>query len=133
MSREPDLAKREVWRRRLVAFDRGRSTVAAFCDRVGVSVATFYQWRRKLTHTGLSGSGAEERAAAKSAAQPGPPRPASASLNFLPVEIVGSGNGAIVEVQFSCGTRVLVPSHDHGALRLVLETLASERRGEPAC
>ena len=45
MSRGLDLARRELWRRRLREFDRGTATVAEFCRRVGVSDAAFYQWR----------------------------------------------------------------------------------------
>jgi hypothetical protein len=41
MSRGPDLARRELWRRRLRDFDRGSATVAAFCRREGVSDAAF--------------------------------------------------------------------------------------------
>ena len=48
MGRGPDLERREIWRRRLREFDRGSVTVAGFCQRIGVSVATFYQWRRKM-------------------------------------------------------------------------------------
>jgi hypothetical protein len=48
MSRGLDVVKREAWRRRLRAFDRGTATVEEFCWREGVSVAAFYQWRRKL-------------------------------------------------------------------------------------
>lgn len=113
MSRGPDLARRELWRRRLREFGRNTATVADFCDRAGVSTAAFYQWRRKLadatTPEGLA-----------------KPSPAAASLNFLPVEIIGSRNG-VVKVLLPNGIRVLVPSRDYEAIRTVLKTLASEQ------
>ena len=36
------------WRELLLEFDSSDSTVAQFCDSVGVSVQTFYKWRKKL-------------------------------------------------------------------------------------
>jgi putative transposase len=42
-------AQRETaWRERLARFAGGRQTVAAFCRREAVSVATFYHWRARL-------------------------------------------------------------------------------------
>lgn len=77
MSRGPDLARREVWRRRLRDFDRGRATVAEFCRREGVSDAAFYQWRRKLASPAAQPSTAVTAAEKVSA------------LSFLPIEITG--------------------------------------------
>jgi transposase-like protein len=108
MSREPDLAKRAAWRLRLREFDRGNATVAEFCRRTGVSVATFYQWRRKL-----------EPSAAPSTAPCGR---AVKGLSFLPVEITG---GASVEVLLPSGARVTVPCHDQEAIRTVMAALLS--------
>jgi hypothetical protein len=42
MSRGPDLAKREVWRRRLREFDRGTATVAGFAGGQAC------RWRRSI-------------------------------------------------------------------------------------
>lgn len=52
MRRGPDAVKLEMWRRRLREFERGTEGVAAFCRRVGVSVATFYGWRRQVAPSG---------------------------------------------------------------------------------
>ena len=41
-SREP------IWRERLRRFPRSGLTVARFCDEEGVSVASYYAWRRRL-------------------------------------------------------------------------------------
>jgi len=100
--------------------------VADFCDRAGVSAAAFYQWRRKLADA-TSSEGLN-----KLPPQATPSRAAAASLNFLPVEIMGPRNGDVVEVLLPSGIRVLVPSRDQESLRTVLEFLASERE-EPAC
>ncbi|WP_372725737.1 hypothetical protein [Novipirellula sp.] len=42
----PQLAQQ--WRDRIERFAQSGLTVADFCDREGYSVASFYQWRRKL-------------------------------------------------------------------------------------
>src|SRR2546422_4709207 len=48
MPKKLDLAKREVWRRRLRDFARGDSTVTEFCRRMGVPVWSFYYWQQRL-------------------------------------------------------------------------------------
>lgn len=122
MSRGPDLARREVWRRRLRDFDRGRATVAEFCRREGVSDAAFYQWRRKLASPAAQPSTAVSTAEKVSA------------LSFLPIEITGRDDqSARIEVVFPDGTRVLVPGRDHATLQAVLATLASSSREAGSC
>ena len=130
MSRGPDLARRELWRRRLREFDRGTATVADFCDRVGVSTAAFYQWRRKVAVSTSPEGGPV--GLVKPSLQTTSSSTVAAGMKFLPVEIMGPGNGNVVEVQLPCGIRVLVPSRDQESLRTVLESLASARE-EPAC
>jgi len=124
MSREPDLVKREAWQRRLRAFDKGRATVAEFCADEGVTVATFYKWRRKLGQSLARGS----------ASIPRPPEPARdasvGGMNFVPVEIVGPSS---LEVLLLSGTRVLVPCHEREAIRLVIAALLSAPREDRAC
>lgn len=126
MSRGPDLARRELWRRRLREYARSNSTIAEFCDGAGVSTASFYQWRRKLADAASPGGAGKDEGFAK-------PSPAAASLNFLPVEIMGAGNGSVVELQLPSGIRVLVPSRDQESLRTILESLTSDRREDRPC
>jgi hypothetical protein len=125
MSPESLLARREVWKQRIREFDQGTASVADFCQRLGVSTVTFYQWRQRLKPAS-SASAKVPKPAAKSAR----PRKAAANMKFLPVQLLGQQN---VEVQFPCGARVLVPSHDHEAIRTVLQSLVPSRREEPAC
>jgi transposase-like protein len=122
MSRGPDLARREVWRRRLRDFDRGRATVAEFCRREGVSDAAFYQWRRKLASPAAQPSTAVTAAEKVSA------------LSFLPIEITGRDDqSARIEVVFPNGTRVLVPGRDQATLSAVLRALAGSSREAGSC
>ena len=115
MSREPDLAKWAAWRLRLREFDRGNATVVEFCRRVGVSIATFYLWRRKLAPSAARGSRSPARRPAES-------RGTAAGIHFLPVEITSRPG---IEVLFPGGARVTVPCHDQEAIRTVMAVLLS--------
>jgi len=46
--RRPDPSTRQFWQQRLERFRRSGLTVTAFCDREGISLASFYAWRRRL-------------------------------------------------------------------------------------
>ena len=48
MGRPVDEKLWNAWRQRLLNYERWSGAVAGFCDREGVSVVSFYQWRRKL-------------------------------------------------------------------------------------
>ena len=132
MSRGPDLARRELWRRRLREYAWSNSTIADFCDGAGVSTAAFYQWRRKLAVASPSVSPGEHQGLANPSPQTTYSRAAAASLNFLPVEIMGPRNGDVVEVLLPNGIRVLVPSCQE-SLRTILESLVSKWREDRAC
>ena len=48
MARPTDPRKSLAWQRRLQQFTASGMTVSKFCDREGVSVATFQYWRQRL-------------------------------------------------------------------------------------
>ena len=48
MLQSHDSAKRQLWKKRFADFDKSGLTIAQFCQSVGCSIPTFYQWRRKL-------------------------------------------------------------------------------------
>ena len=125
MSREAVLARRETWKQRMREFEQGTASIPDFCRRAGVSTASFYQWRRRLQSVPPA-----PVPVPKPSAKAARPRKTTTNMKFLPVELLGPQN---VEVQFPCGARVLVPSHDHEALRTVLQSLVPSRREEPAC
>ena len=56
MARPADSQKFEAWQRRPQRFTTSGMTVSKFCDREGVSVATFHYWRLKLRPHSLIGS-----------------------------------------------------------------------------
>jgi hypothetical protein len=133
MARQADGWKRKLWQRRSREFDRGSETVADFCDRVGVSVATFYLWRRKLK-AALQPARSPAPAAGSAPMRPATParrrrvtrEATAAGMTFLPVEISG---GTGVEVWLPDGTRINVPCHQRAALRTVIATLLRASRG----
>jgi hypothetical protein len=46
--RRPDPATHHLWQQRLDRFRTSGLTVADFCEREGISTASFYAWRRRL-------------------------------------------------------------------------------------
>ena len=48
MARRASVEKRQEWAERLKRYRGSGQTVAAFCESESVSLASFYQWRRKL-------------------------------------------------------------------------------------
>jgi transposase-like protein len=135
MGRERDAAKWKVWRERLEEFDRGTVTVSEFCQRLGVCVATFYQWRRRLRPTVTAESRldtgtveSQPDTAATGSSTKG--RQTTRPLRFLPVAISAASQ---VEVLLNGGTRLLVPSHDAQAIRTVLTMLLQEDRENRPC
>jgi hypothetical protein len=108
MARAVDGFKRQVWSQRLRRFEQGPWTVAAFCRKEGVSVPSFYHWKKILgSATGYSASRSthEPRELAR-------PR----SLNresFVPLEIVSS---AAIEMCLTNGVRLTIPAGDPAAL-----------------
>ena len=67
MGRVAGVVKIEEWARRLARYEASNETVARFCHREGVSVPSFYAWKKKLGQA--------------------PASPVDASPRFLPVQI----------------------------------------------
>jgi transposase-like protein len=53
MARPPDARKQQCWLDVMQRWQRSQLTVRAFCDRHGLSEASFYLWRRVLRERGL--------------------------------------------------------------------------------
>lgn len=124
MGRGVDVGKWALWRRRIAEFERGSAGVAEFCRRVGVSQPTFYLWRRKVNAEARTSTSKGPLSTSKGPRLP-PRGPQSATaLSFLPVQIAAP---MTVEVVLTNGTRVLIPSGDHEALRTVLQLAAEVR------
>lgn len=105
MSRSPNLRKRSQWLDRVRRFARSKCSVADFCQREQVSVASFYQWRRKLADmsTDLSDGRAPTR------------------KNFVPVQVTAAAD---LQVTFPNGTRLTLPAHDHELVKRCIDAIA---------
>lgn len=108
MAGSVDSEKWRAWQRRMARFKKSNVTVARFCEQEGVSVPSFYAWRKRL-------QGKPPAANAKA----GDTAPAS----FRPVRLVSS---APVTVRLPGGTRFELPAADPQLLQLAIETLARE-------
>lgn len=109
MPRHSDDATHELWRKRLQRFARSGHSVVRFCSQEGVSVASFYNWRKKL-----KANGSRRR-------RPG--RRAS----FQAVTVVPAGPG--VSVHLACGTRIEVRAEDLDAVRAVVAEVVRANPG----
>jgi transposase len=109
--------KEKLWRGRLRRFDISRLTVAEFCKREGVSIPSFYQWRKRI-------------AAREEGTVDGMNRPQA----FIPVRLT---QGAAVEIHLPNGTRVCLPPGDGEVLRVAIEAAGRlgsvNRREAPLC
>ncbi|GDY11091.1 hypothetical protein LBMAG52_45790 [Planctomycetia bacterium] len=116
MSRFDLVSKQDVWLRRIQRFSQSRLTVAEFCDRERVSVAAFYQWRRKLV-TLVNPPHATARA------QDGLPLPPSSGApnGFVPVRVLSSST---IEVRFPNGVVLILPAGDLEVLRQTLSMVS---------
>jgi transposase len=52
LGRHPDPALQDLWRQRLLRFERSGLSAVAFCAKEGVSAPSFYAWRRRLQPPG---------------------------------------------------------------------------------
>ena len=108
MFRASNSRKAELWRSRMRRFQTSGMSVTQFCRVEGVSMPSFYQWRKRLAAL---------------------PRKNDMPV-FVPVRVTQS---AAVEIHFPNGARLCVPPGDAAALRLAIETvgrLDSDAAGE---
>ena len=116
MARVPDPAVHQAWMRRFREFRQGNASVAEFCRLAGVSVAAFYQWRRKLRPESEPSTTAVPRETSR--------------IQFVPIELTA---GPRLEVHLPSGARVFVPCHDSEVIRAVITAAAGELRENESC
>jgi transposase-like protein len=97
MDHEVKSSNEAVWRSRLRRFKSSGMSVTQFCRDEGVSVPSFYQWRKRL------------------AREPG----GKDAPLFVPVHVTQS---AAVEIRLPNGTRISVPPGHVESLRVAIET-----------
>lgn len=105
-------AARSLWQVRMSSFETSGLSVKDFCDGKAFSVASFYQWRKRLEVCNDNGTLVTQPA-------------------FRPVQLVGSGD--VVSVEFA-GIGVLrVPATHLDAVRAVAGELAAASRDSQRC
>lgn len=114
MTRAADSVKRRLWQQRLRRFEQGRLTVASFCQAEGVSVPSFYYWRRMLEPT-VNDANLRPRARPAFASSP-----AVGRQTFVPVELV---QASAIEIHFPNGARLTVPAGDRATLDAVVAAI----------
>jgi hypothetical protein len=106
MARLPDSAVRRRWEERIQSFEQSDLTVVDFCERLSVSTASFYLWRKKLRDT------------------------AEPSAAFLPVT-VNSAARECFRIRFANDVTVEVPAGEAETLLRVVDRLAADGGREP--
>jgi transposase-like protein len=96
--------KRQLWERRFRQFENSPLSVSDFCDSVGCSTTSFYQWKRRLkakSHTGMPGK--------------------SHQATFLQVQ---SQPDAAIEIKLHSGVVISVPVEAISTLPQILEAIS---------
>ena len=121
MARTVDYDYQRVWRSRLRRFETSGLTVTKFCDDEGISVASFYHWRKRL-----AAQQADSRlspACVPVRATPAAKKDSVPSLPFVPVQVRPVAVAAI-EIHLPNGARVCLPGGDAELLRVAIESAA---------
>lgn len=115
MGCEIDVARQEVWRRRLERFAGWSGTAAAFCRREGVTPASFYLWRKRLAQGVGLGRGVATPDVRDAMRPSDDSRRGRAS--FVELSLTGT---AWVEIELPNGVVVRVPAEREATLRVAI-------------
>ena len=96
--------KRQLWERRFRQFENSPLSVTDFCDSVGCSTASFYQWKRRLEANDHSADPVSSRKAA-----------------FLQVQ---SQPDAAIEIKLHSGIVISIPVDAISTLPQILEAIS---------
>jgi hypothetical protein len=125
MSCPSDPKKLAVWRERFERLPRSGLTVAQFCARERVSVASFYHWRKKLGQAALRRRVPARRGIFRQVAVvPVPSSVVPAAPGVAPAPAASR-----VSIQLPCGTRIEVHVEHLDAVRAVVGEVARAGRG----
>lgn len=110
MGRRADHGKHCEWSERIRRRRESGLTVAEFCEWEGVSVASFYNWQKKLRDT------KSRRQSVELVTPEGRSPRSQQKASFLPVHVMQAGAIASpatrIEIQLTNGVRVFVPISD---------------------
>ena len=124
MAQSSDSTKAAAWRRRVRRFGLAGTTVNRFCEKEGVSAASFYRWRKKLAVQ------KQTTRCGKPTTRDGNHTPAFQTVRVTPTD-------AAVSIQLPGGAKIDVPTANLDAVRVVLGELLQHdtmrNRGESPC
>jgi hypothetical protein len=106
MGRQSDPRKAAAWERRLARYGDSGLTVGRFCDREGVSIATFHYWQRKLHDASV-----DETVSAT---------PTAPMARFDPVEVMSR---QAVTIRFAGGAVMEIPEDREDLLKATILAL----------
>lgn len=114
-----------MWRERFERLSRSGLTVARFCARERVSVASFYHWRKKLGQAAPRRRVPARRGIFRQiTVVPVPPSVVPAAPGVAPERAASR-----VSIQLPCGTRIEVYAEHLDAVRAVVGEVARAGRG----
>jgi transposase-like protein len=118
MPRPADPRKQQYWLEHIQRCQSSRLSVRDYCDRFGLSQASFYLWKRTLRQRGLLPDARPKSARAPRAQVPQAPR-------FVPIALAGLDAAAErIELVLPDGCTVRVPARfDAQSLRQLLAVL----------
>jgi hypothetical protein len=125
MARKVNQTLRDGWRKRIQRHQQSGSTAAEFCQREGISTASFYRWKRKL-QTKRSPQTKKTPSRQKKGTGKHRQGQSSATVSNVPfVQLPLSAPAASpwIEVVLAEGTVVRLPQQNLAALQTVLQTL----------
>lgn len=121
MFRGVDPGKRGEWEERLRRYAKSGLTVVEFCEWEGVSTATFYNWRKKLTGGFGKRPVTGSRRVTLSRAEP---EFQLDRTSFLPVRVTpqsaATSDPFRIEIRLANGVCIFVPNPDAGVLETVI-------------
>jgi hypothetical protein len=110
MGRRVDHGKHCEWAERIRRRRESGLTVAEFCEWEGVSVASFYNWQKKLRDT------KSRRQSVELVTPEGRSQRSLQKASFLPVHVMQAGTTTApatrIEIQLTNGVRVFIPISD---------------------
>jgi hypothetical protein len=128
MARKVNLELRETWRKRIERQGQSGLTVAKFCQREGVSTATFHGWKRKLQlqvpRSPRTKKAAPRRKTGSPTRRKGKSSATPTSAPFVQLPLPAPPASPWIEVVLAEGTVVRLPQQNLAALQTVLRTLS---------
>ena len=125
MARKVNQVLRDEWRKRIQRQQQSGLAVAEFCQREGVSAATYYRWKRMLR---VRRSPRTKKAAVRRKAGPltrrqGKSSATPSNVPFVQLPMSAPAASPWIEVVLAEGTVVRLPQQNLAALQTVLRTL----------